>query len=179
MPSDVHVTTPLIWTCTGILAVLDVILTLLAQRLVKREHFQEMRWLLVIAAGVFYLLVWTSVLLWGWDWFYVYIFPSWGRYLLPPMFGVGYVLLVMGMVWLSLKLPGNPSVTWCVLGGVEGLLSHIYAIYGLGAASKPPVMQGTDPFAVLVFAIFEKAFYWGLILLACRLIWRISKRKLV
>ena len=176
MPPDVHVTTPLIWTCAGILFVLDVILTLLARRLVKREGFQQIRWLLVIAGGVFYLLVWTSVLLWGWDWFYAYIFPGWGRYLLPPLFGVGYALLPLGIGWLCLKLPGNPAVTWCALGGVEGLLSHINAIYGLGAVSKPPIMQGTDPFAVLIFAVFEKAFYWSIILLFCGLLWRYYRR---
>jgi hypothetical protein len=94
------------------------------------------------------------------------------------LFGIGYALIALGMVWLSQKLPGNPVVTWCVLGGVEGLLSHLYAIYDLGAASKPPIMQGTNPFAVLIFAVFEKAFYWSLILLACRLLWRDLKRNL-
>lgn len=161
------------------LVVLDIGLILLSRHLVNREHFQQVHWLLVITGGVFYLLVWTSVLLWGWDWFYAYIFPPWGRYLLPAIFGVGYALLALGMGWLCLKLPGNPAVTWCVLGGVEGLLSHIYAIYGLGAASKPPIMQGVNQFSVLVFAIFEKAFYWSLILLASRLIWWISKHRLV
>jgi hypothetical protein len=71
-----------------------------------------------------------------------------------------------------MRVSGNPATTWCILGGVEGLLSHLYAIYGLGAASKPPIMQGTDPFAVLIFAIFEKAFYWSMILLASSLVWR-------
>ena len=118
-------------------------------------------------------------MLWAWDWFYKYIFPPWARYLLPPLFGIGYTLLAAGMVWLSLKLPGSPVITWCLLGGLEGLLSHIYAIYGLGAASKPPVMQGTDPLATLIFAIFEKAFYWSLLLLTSWLLWQVDKRRFV
>ena len=177
MPPDVHVNTPLIWLCTSILVLLDAVLILIARRTIQRKQFEQMRWLLAISGGVFFLLVWTSVMLWCWDWFYHYIFPSWGRYLLPPIFWIGYTLLALGIVWLSLKLPGNPAVTWCVLGGVEGLLSHIYAIYGLGAVSKPPIMQGTNPFAVLIFAIFEIAFYWSLILLAGRFIWRLIKRE--
>ena len=96
--------------------------------------------------------------------------------MLPPLFGVGYTLLALGMGWLCLKLPGSPAVTWCILGGVEGLLSHLYAIYGLGAAAKPPIMQGTDPFTVLIFAVFEKAFYWSLILMGSRLIWSPYKK---
>ena len=178
MPPNAHLITPQIWNCTGILLVLDVFLILLAQRFVSREHFRQMRWLLVIAGGVFFLLVWTSAMLWAWDWFYSYIFPAWARYLLAPLFGILYALLALGMFWLSLKLPGSPAVNWCLLGGVEGLLSHIYAIYGLGAASKPPIMQGSDPFVVLIFAVFEKAFYWSLILLGSRLMMRLFQRKL-
>jgi hypothetical protein len=176
MFKNAHLTNPLIWTCTSILVTLDVILILLARFLVSREQFRQIRWVLVIISGIFFLLVWISVLWWGWDWFYKYIFPGWARYLLPPIFGIGYSLLALGMSWLSLKLPGNSAVTWCILGGVEGLLSHIYAIYGLGAASKPPIMQGTDPMAVLIFAVFEKAFYWSLILLTCRLMWEGVKK---
>ena len=167
MPPDVHVTTPIIWTCTSILIVLDVLLAMLAWRTIRRERFEGMGRLLSLASGVFFLLVWIFVLSWGWDWFYIYVFPAWGRYALPGIFGVGYALLVYGMFWLSTKLPGSPAITWCALGGMEGLLSHLYAIFGLGAASRPPIMQGTDPYAVLIFAIFEKAFYWSVILLAC------------
>ncbi|HEX9089926.1 MAG TPA: hypothetical protein VF831_00475, partial [Anaerolineales bacterium] len=106
----------------------DLLLALLARRLVRREEMQQMRWLLTATSGVFFLIVWTSVMSWGWDWFYSYIFPGWARYLLPPLFGVGYSLLALGMSWLCIKLPGNAAVLWCLLGGLEGLLSHIYAI---------------------------------------------------
>jgi len=176
MFANVHLTTSLLWTCTGILAILDVILIMLARRMVRREGFKQIRWLLVVASGVFFLLVWICVLWWGWDWFYVYIFPGRARFLLPPIFCVGYSLLALGMSWLSLRLPGNPAVTWSLLGGVEGFLSHIYAIYQLGAASKPPIMQDTNPMVVLIFAVFEKAFYWTLILLASRMLWKWAKR---
>jgi len=177
MFTDAQLTTAMIWKVTGIVFALDVILILLARHLISRERFNQMRWLLAGAGGVFFLGVWISVLWWGWDWFYSYIFPGWARYLLPPVFFLAYTLIALGMGWLSLKLPGNPAVSWCVLGGVEGLLTHIYAIYGLGAASKPPIMQGSDPFAVLIFAIFEKAFYWSLILLSCTFILRITWRR--
>ena len=57
MPPNAHVTTSLIWTCTGIVVVLDVILALLARRFINREGFSQMRWLLAILGGVFFLLV--------------------------------------------------------------------------------------------------------------------------
>lgn len=160
-----QVTTPLILTCTAFLVVLDGSLIFLARHLVSREGFKQVGRFLVVSSGVFFLLVWANVLWWGWDWFYSYIFPTSIRFLLPPVFGIGYTGLAFGMVWLSMKLPINPAITWCLLGVVEGLVSHLYAIYGMGAATKPPIMQGVDPLAVLIFAIFEKAFYWSLILL--------------
>lgn len=179
MPPEVRLTTPLVWMSTGILLVMDIILALLARRFVHRQHIRQMRWRLVIISGLFFLLVWSAAMLWSWDWFYSYIFPTWARTLLPPLFGIGYTLLALGMTWMCLKLPANSALTWCVLGGLEGLISHIYAIYSLSAASKPPIMQGTDPLAVLIFAIFEKAFYWSLILLFSWLTWRVANRKLV
>ncbi|HSB67241.1 MAG TPA: hypothetical protein VLD65_11730 [Anaerolineales bacterium] len=179
MPSNLHVTTAMVWACTSILFVLDGLLAILVGHSVNRRQFYKLRYKLSLVSGVFFLLVWASVMLWAWDWFYVYIFPSWARFALPLLFTVGYGLLALGMGWLSLKLPFNPAVTWCILGGLEGLLSHLYAIYGLGAASKPPIIQGVDPFAVLIFAIFEKAFYWSLILLGCLLVSQWSHRKMV
>jgi len=173
MPPEAQLTTPIVWACTDILLVLDVFLCLLAWRFVHREQFIQMRWMLSIAVGVFFLLVWAGAMIWAWDWFYVYIFPNWARPLLPLIFGLAYPLLALGIAWLSLKLPGNPAVNWCVLGGVEGLLSHLYAIYGLGAATKPPIMHGTDPFAVLIFAFFELAFYWSVLLLVY---WLLSEK---
>jgi len=167
MPPEARLTTPLVWTCTGILAVLDVLLCLLAWRLISRKQFIRIRGQLSIVVGVFFFLVWAGAMIWAWDWFYVYIFPNWVRPLLPLIFGFAYPLLALVIAWFSLKLPGNPAVIWCMLGGVEGLLSHLYAIYGLGAASKPPIMHGTDPLAVLIFAFFEKAFYWSALLLVC------------
>lgn len=180
MPGDVHLTTPLIWMCTAILCLLDGGLIIAAWRFISPVSFRQFGWTLIIISGVFFLLVWTSVILWAWDWFYVYIFPPWARYALPLLFAIGYGLLALGMGWLSLKLPFNPAITWCILGGLEGLFSHLYAIYALGAVSKPPIMHGTDPFAVLIFAIFEKAFYWSLILLACNFLYsRLFPRKIL
>jgi hypothetical protein len=43
MPSNVQITTSLVWVCTGILFVLDSLLVLLARRVIHREAFQRMR----------------------------------------------------------------------------------------------------------------------------------------
>jgi hypothetical membrane protein len=62
---NTHLTTSLIWMCTGVVAILDGILILLTRRLVNRSQFHKMRWLLVVISGVFFLLVWIFVMGWG------------------------------------------------------------------------------------------------------------------
>ncbi len=160
-----HLTTPIVWVCTAVLVVMDISLGWLSGYAISRRQFRGITRKLIVASAIFFLLVWAGAMGWAWDWFYAYIFPPWARYALPPIFCLGYALLAWFMTWLSLKLRGNPAVMWNILGGVEGLLSHLFAIYGLGAVSRPPIMQGTDPLAVLIFAIFEKAFYSNVILL--------------
>jgi hypothetical protein len=178
-PFDSKMTTELFWSAAAVVAVVDVGLILLARWLVTPERFRQMKWPLTLASGVFFFTVWATVLGWGWDWFYRYIFPPWGRYL-PPVFGVGYAVCGLGMWWLAQKIRGHPAVFWCLLGGLEGLLSHIWAIWGLGAASKPPIIQGANPWVVLFFAVFEKMCYWSVILLvtaALSVSWRRSRNE--
>ncbi len=176
MSASAQVTTQQVWLCTGFLLAVDVVLAILARRFISRTYFKHLRFTLAGLAAVFFFLVWASAMAWAWEWFYSHIFPDWARYTLPLVFCVGYGLLASGMAWLCLRLPGDPAVTWIVLGGVEGLLSHLYAIYGLGAASKPPIMQDVNPAVVLIFAIFEKAFYWEVILLVSWGIFRLHTR---
>ncbi len=164
-PFDVRMTTGLFWYGTVVAVMIDAGLILLVRRLVTPERFRQMKWPLTLAAGLFFFALWTTVLGWGWDWFYSYIFPPWGRRYLPLFFGVGYAVWGVGMWWLAQKMRGRSAVWWCLLGGLEGLLSHIWAIWGLGAASNPPVIRGASPWAVLIFAIFEKMCYWSVILL--------------
>jgi hypothetical protein len=164
MPPNAQLSTPLVWGCTAALVIVDLVLILVINRVIRRDQFSFFRRQLVILAGIFFLLVWTSAMLWAWEWFYTYIFPAWLRYYLPPIFWIGYTLLACAMSWFSLKLRAKPAVTWCLLGGLEGLLSHLYAIYGLGAVSNPPIMHGVSQLSVLIFAVFEKMFYWSFIL---------------
>jgi hypothetical protein len=50
-----------------------------------------------------------------------------------------------------------------VLGGVEGIVEHIIAIYGFRILDKVPFLQGLDTFPVLIFSFFEYMVYWTLV----------------
>ncbi len=47
---------------------------------------------------------------------------------------------------------------------------------GWGVVGEPPIIHGVSQFSGLVFAIFEKAFYWSVVLQACERLWRGVRR---
>ena len=44
MPTDVHITTSLIWTCTLVLVLMNALFITIAWRFIKRDLFRQMRW---------------------------------------------------------------------------------------------------------------------------------------
>jgi len=59
-------------------------------------------------------------------------------------------------------------LTFCLLGGVLGSLTHIWAVTR-GIVTKPPMLQGASPLGAVVFAFFEYIFYWCTILLLAKI----------
>jgi hypothetical protein len=166
--SDVQLTSAAVWRLTLVVAGVDILLVLLIRRFISNSQYGRLpRWI-TACSFLFYAALWSFVLVWAWDWFYSYVFPLWMRYS-GLAWGLAYGAMGLGMWWLSLRfrrrLLGHSAANFCLLGGLEGLLTHLWAIFGAGAVSKPPIMHNVDPFTVLIFAIFEKAFYWILILL--------------
>jgi len=56
-------------------------------------------------------------------------------------------------------MPWNAIMNFCILGGLWGIVSHLLAI-NRGILEKPPMLQGSGPFAAIVIAAFEFIFYW-------------------
>jgi hypothetical protein len=79
------------------------------------------------------------------------------------VWGVAYTLVGWGMWWLAKRFK-KPVLVWAALGGLEGIVTHAWAIWVGGVVSKPPIIQGANPWVVLAFACFEKMFYWLIIL---------------
>jgi hypothetical protein len=98
-----------------------------------------------------------------WEPVYHYVFPEWARWVIPPIYGVVFAAVGWLFYWLALRLPGNPVVNLCFLGGLWGMITHIWAIYR-GILDKPPMLQGASPVAAAVMPIFEFIFYWCVIL---------------
>jgi hypothetical protein len=62
-----------------------------------------------------------------------------------------------------MRLPFNPVVAFCLLGGLQSIPEHAIAIYRFHIL-EVPLMQGSPPAGIFVFAYFEYVFFWGLAL---------------
>lgn len=114
----------------------------------------------------------SSALLWGvaavifmrgyWEIYYRYFYPSWMRTFLPLSFLL-YAGFGFGLWWLSYRLHFPPLLTFVVLGGVEGVLEHLFAIYALGILEKVPFLGDLKVVPIIIFSFFEYALYWSVV----------------
>ncbi len=163
LPPGVKITTDVLWLGTLIFAGIDaVFIPILAWR-INPALFRRIKWALGITTAIFWSSLWTWGLVNFWDSVYRYVFPSWAHWIIPPIFGLLYAAISFLFWWLALRLRGNAVVTFCLFGGLWGLITHLFAV-SIGIVSKPPALQGAAPVAAVVFAIFEFMLYWCVIL---------------
>ncbi len=149
--------------CSLGLALLDTFLVTSVNRRITPGQFKQFPRVVTITTLIFWAAVWTIVQRLAWDWFYGFIFPSWLRAAAPSL---GLVYAAVGLLmWKISSGSPSPAVTFCLLGGLEGILSHTWAIFGLGLLHKVPLLGTSTALPVLVFAFFEKVLYWSLILM--------------
>jgi hypothetical protein len=169
MPADVKITTELLLKGMAFFALIDAIYIPLLMWRLRAESFLRMKWPLAVAAAC----VWYGIWFWAignfWETVYRYVFPAWAQTWVPWLAIVIAAAVALGLWTLALRFKGNPVLIFCLLGGVLGSLTHIWAVYR-GVVTKPPMLQGTSPLAAVIFAFFEYMFYWCTILLIAKLI---------
>jgi hypothetical protein len=163
MPPDLNLPSDLFWKSALFAALIDLVLVLLLLWRIKQTHFHELKWVLIGTAAMFWAIFGTA-LLWGfWDSYYRHFLPDSMRWL-GVINAMLYGAIGFALWWLSLRLPGNPVAAFCLLGGAEGLLEHLWGIYGFGVLEKVPSLQNASAISVLVFSFFEYVLYWGIVL---------------
>lgn len=163
---DIQVTSEMLWWSALVTALLDVGLVLFLARRIRRDRFQRLHWPVVLAASVFWASYGLLLFALTWESFYARFLPDPANRslirsmleLLPYPF-IGWVLW-----WLALRLPGNPAVNFCLLGGVQSVPEHVWGIYRLGMLDKVSFLQQASPASVIAFAVPEYILYWGSIL---------------
>ncbi len=172
IPPDYKITTGILLQGALIFACIDSIYIPLLVWRIKPVIFRRIRWVLVGVTAVYWCALWVWVLKTFWDPVYHYVFPAWARGIIPPAYGTLFAGVCLLFWWLALRLRGNPVLTFCLLGGLWGIITHLMAI-ALGIVSKPPVLQGAAPQAAIIIAFFEFMFYWCLILSVAALLYHI------
>lgn len=172
MPEDFKATSELYWIATLVAALIDAAFVPLLAWRIERKRFRELKGALTSAGVIFWSTLWAYAMWNWWDWAYRYVFPVWARWLVPPIYGLIFGVSGLALCWLALRLPGNPVVSFCLLGGLVSLPGHLWAIYGRRMLEKVPVLQGVSPASALVFGVFEFIFYWSTIMVIALLLRR-------
>ncbi len=163
MPSNPAVTSDTFYSSALLWGAADLVLISLLVWRISPSRFRELRWPIVVTGALFWG-IFSTALLWGtWDTYYRYFYPEIARWL-TPLTVILYGAIALVMWWLALRLPGNPVVNLALLAGIESLLEHLWGIYGLGILDNVPMLQNASIESVLVFAFFEYALYWSVIL---------------
>lgn len=172
-PEDIQITTELLFQGALFFALVDVVFISVLTWRIPPDSFRRVKWVQVVVAGIIWFGIWGWAIVNFWETVYAYVFPAWGQYLIPPVFGLLMAAVARGLWVLALRFRQHPVLGYTLLGGLWGVCTHIWAVYR-GIVEKPPMLQGTSPVAVVVIAFFEYMFYWCIILSLSALIarWR-------
>jgi hypothetical protein len=175
---DIKMTSEMLWLTALVTALIDVGVLLFLARRIQRPRFRQLHWPVAFAAGIFWVSYGFVLFALTWESFYAKFLPDpANRSLARSMFELlPYPIIGLILWWLSVRLPGNPAVNFCLLGGVQSLPEHLWGIYRLGMMDKVPFLQEASVASVLAFAVPEYILYWGSILCIAMLIQSSQRR---
>jgi hypothetical protein len=174
-----RVLTPdLMYRAALVVAIVDIAFASLLAWRIGTEGVRRARWTIPAISGVFWFGVWMAVHALYWERVYSHVFPAWSRFVIPPVYGLGFAGVAALWRWIALRAPRLAVPVFVALWGATGALTHAYAVYGRGLLEKSPMLQHLTPASAIVFATFEFGFYGCVILTAASLTQaRIDRRR--
>jgi hypothetical protein len=162
---DIKISSEALWLCALVTALVDVWLVLWLVRRVSRDRYRRLHWAVVVAAAVLWVSYGLLLFALTWESYYAKFLPnpvdrSLGRSVLQLLI---YPPLGLLLWWLAQRLPGNPTVSFCLLGGLQAVPEHVWGMH-LGMLERVPFLQEASAASVLAFAVPEYALYWGSVL---------------
>ena len=175
--NDIKVTTEILLKGALIFALIDIIFVGILTKFIKHGDLYKMKWKLVIVMAIFFCLLFGSIVsILFWDSVYSYVFPSWARWIIPPLYGLIFSMAGLFFWWIASRSSTSQVIIFCLFGGLWGVITHILAIQR-GILDKPPMLIGASPIAALTIAAFEFIFYWCICLTITKLILHIKSKK--
>ena len=174
--TEIKATTEILLKGAFLFALMDALLLVILTRFIKYSDFLRIKWRLVIFMAVFFSVLFGLIASYiFWDSVYCYVFPAWSRWVISPAYGLLFAAVGLFVWEASIRLRNNAVLSFCLFGGLWGMITHIWAIYR-GLLDKPPMLKGASPLAVVIIAIFEFIFYWCICLGFTFLLRRAEKR---
>jgi hypothetical protein len=175
--NDIKVTTEILWKGTLFFALIDIVFVSVLAKFIKHGELHKMKWKLISVMAIYFFLLFGYVVsIQFWASVYSYVFPSWIRWIIPPLYGLLFSMAGLLFWWIASRSTRNQVIIFCLLGGLWGVITHIMAIQR-GILDKPPMLIGASPFAALTVATFEFIFYWCICLTITRLIQYLVSKK--
>lgn len=159
---DGRLTSQDVWLSTLLFGGLDALLLSPLLLVFQDAAFQRATWFTGAASALFWGVLAGFALLAFWELYYRHFYPAWVRWL-APLDVLFYGAIGLGLWWLAVRAGWSPVLAFVLLGGVEGIVEHLFGIYILRILAKVPLLQGLNPLPVLVFSFFEYALYWALV----------------
>jgi hypothetical protein len=132
---------------------------------VKISRFCSASWTSFgVASAIFWGILAALLVSFTWKNYYSLFAPRWHRLAAPLGAVVFYSTFALLFRWVSLRLPGNPILYFCLLGGLESVPEHAVAIYRFHILDIP-ILRGSTPASIFIFAFFEYMLFWGIALM--------------
>lgn len=170
-----QITTGMLWLGALLFAVADIPLIVLLIHRIGADRFRDAGRLVVAITAIFWFGLWLWVITVYWESVYAFVFPSWSRWYLPALQAVLTASFAALAIRISQHGAGHPILKYCLMGGLWGVLTHLWAI-SRGITARPPPLQGAQPLAAVVIAFFEFTFYWCIILVVAMLLHAVTDR---
>ena len=159
MAAEKVLTPDLMYRAAAVVALVDAAFVALLWRRIGAAGVRRAKWELAGVSGVFWFCVWATMHTRFWEPVYSHVFPAWARWVVPPVYGLGFAALALGWRALALRAGRWAVPAWAALWGATGALTHTYAILARGLLENSPMLQRLTPVSAIVFATFEFGFY--------------------
>ena len=169
---NLRLTSATFWQSALLSALIAAAGIFILARLIDRASFRRLKWPLVISSVIFWSALGTLLIQLTWESYYQRFAPAW-------MHNGGSLIITIPLAaaqalafhWAALRLPGTLWLGFCLLGGLESVLEHLWGIYG-SKIMEIPMLQGVDPLSVLAFAFPEYMIFWCAVIAAAALFHR-------
>ena len=149
-----------VWLSTLLFGILACLLLFPLQFLFSDALFRDAARSIALGSALFWGIM--SIVFMGrfWQIYYRYIYPDWMRpfSLLNTLLYAG---IGLGLWRIALSFDRHLILVFCILGGLEGVAEHIFAVYRLRVLEKVPWLEGLKPLPVILFSFIEYIAYWS------------------